>query len=216
MLLTAREAADRLGIKLDTLYAYVSRGRLRSVTVPGTRQRRYRAADVEALRDAAAPGRATPADALAPIIVSSICLIEGGRLYYRGHDAIGLAETATLEEVAALLWGDAAPHPNPIGASGESEEPTPQASEGAGPPGLIERCQARLAALADADLLALDLTRLGVVRTGRRILHALAGCVAPCGAAAEPVHLQLAAAWDLDDPAPTSCGAASFCSPTTN
>jgi citrate synthase len=200
MLLTAREAADRLGIKLDTLYAYVSRGRLRSVTVPGTRQRRYRAADVEALRDAAAPGRATPADALAPIIVSSICLIEGGRLYYRGHDAIGLAETATLEEVAALLWGDAAPHPNPIGASGESEEPTPQASEGAGPPGLIERCQARLAALADADLLALDLTRLGVVRTGRRILHALAGCVAPCGAAAEPVHRQLAAAWDLDDP----------------
>ena len=76
MPLTAREAADRLGIKLDTLYAYVSRGRLRSVTVPGTRQRRYRAADVEASRDAAAPGRATPADALAPIIVSSICLIE--------------------------------------------------------------------------------------------------------------------------------------------
>ena len=34
-LLTARQAADRLGIKLDTLYAYVSRGRLQSVSVPG-------------------------------------------------------------------------------------------------------------------------------------------------------------------------------------
>src|SRR5207249_1305368 len=49
MLLTARQAADRLGVKLDTLYAYVSRGRLRSVTVPGTRERRYRGEDVEAL-----------------------------------------------------------------------------------------------------------------------------------------------------------------------
>ena len=48
-LLTARQAADRLGIKLDTLYAYVSRGRLRSVGVPGSRERRYRTEDVEAL-----------------------------------------------------------------------------------------------------------------------------------------------------------------------
>ena len=48
MLLTARETADRLGIKLDTLYAYVSRGRLRSVMVPGTRERRYRSEEVEA------------------------------------------------------------------------------------------------------------------------------------------------------------------------
>ena len=51
MLLTAREAADRLGVKLDTLYAYVSRGRLRSVMVPGTRERRYREEDVEVLLD---------------------------------------------------------------------------------------------------------------------------------------------------------------------
>ncbi len=57
MLLTARQAADRLGIKLDTLYAYVSRGRLRSVGVPGTRQRRYRVEEVEALRRAGAMPR---------------------------------------------------------------------------------------------------------------------------------------------------------------
>ena len=62
MLLTARQAADRLGIKLDTLYAYVSRGRLRSVSVPGSRERRYRAEDVEALLDAACRGEgAAPA-----------------------------------------------------------------------------------------------------------------------------------------------------------
>lgn len=37
---------------------------------------------------------------------SSICLVdgEGGRLAYRGYDVADLAENATYEEVAALLW----------------------------------------------------------------------------------------------------------------
>ena len=47
--LTARETAERLGIKRDTLYAYVSRGLLHSVAVPGSRERGYRAEDVERL-----------------------------------------------------------------------------------------------------------------------------------------------------------------------
>ena len=44
-LLSARESAQRLGVKLDTLYAYVSRGLLPSVAVSGSRERRYRVAD---------------------------------------------------------------------------------------------------------------------------------------------------------------------------
>jgi citrate synthase len=185
MLLTAREAADRLGNKLDTLYAYVSRGRLRSIAVAGTRQRRYRVAEVEALHSGAAtPSRSVETAALTPVIASSICLIEDGRLYYRGRDAIGLAASATLEEVARLLWR-AAP-----GDGGAAENAAS---------GLIERCQMRLAALADADLPALDLTRPGVIRTGRRILHALAACVAPCPMPTEPIHRRLAAAWRLDE-----------------
>ena len=105
MLLTAREAAQRLGVKLDTVYAYVSRGRLRSVAVPGSRQRRYRVEEVEALRGAALPmPYPAEAEALTPVIASSICLIENGRVYYRGEDAIALSYTATLEDVAELLW----------------------------------------------------------------------------------------------------------------
>src|ERR1700741_2379809 len=107
MLLTAPQAADRLGIKLDTLYAYVSRGRLRSVMVPGTRERRYRSEDVQALLDvrsgARLPANPDP-EALMPVIGSSICLIENGRFYYRGQDAVRLSEEATLEDVATLLW----------------------------------------------------------------------------------------------------------------
>src|SRR6266853_4185416 len=112
MLLTARQAADRLGVKLDTLYAYVSRGRLGSVMVPGTRERRYRSEDVEALLDARSGARPPPnsdPEALMPVIGSSICLIENGRFYYRGQDAVRLSEGATLEEIARLLWLDETP-----------------------------------------------------------------------------------------------------------
>jgi citrate synthase len=124
MLLTAREAADRLGVKLDTLYAYVSRGRLRSLAVPGSRQRRYRQEDVDALRDPAIATVRGNAEELTPVIASSICLIERGRLYYRGQDAIILAQTASLEEVAALLWQD------PDGTLPIPGTPTPVSSTG--------------------------------------------------------------------------------------
>src|SRR3954471_9341376 len=101
-LLRAREAAARLGIKLDTLYAYVSRGLLHSVTVPGSRERHYRADDVERFRITRGVERGRVA--LIPVIDSAICLIEGDRFFYRGHDALLLAETATLEKVADILW----------------------------------------------------------------------------------------------------------------
>ncbi len=195
MLLTSRQAADRLGIKLDTLYAYVSRGRLRSVSVPGSRERRYRVEDVEVLRDTrdSEKGvRGTDPEALMPVIGSSICLIENGRLYYRGEDAILLSEVATLEQVATLLWRDDA------GSDSEGGDATSVFSDGISTSGLIERCQTRLAALADKDLPALDLTRAGVIRTGRRILRELAACIALRSPSPEPTHRQLAVAWRLD------------------
>src|SRR5215218_7268508 len=101
-LLRAREAAARLGVKLDTLYAYVSRGLLRSVAVPGSRERHYRAEDIERFRGRSGGERGR--ETLIPVIDSAICLIEAGRFFYRGLDAVLLAETATLEQTAALLW----------------------------------------------------------------------------------------------------------------
>jgi citrate synthase len=192
MLLTARQAAERLGIKLDTLYAYVSRGRLRSVGVPGSRERRYRAEEIEVLRSAGALPRSPDAEMLMPVIGSSICLIENGKPYYRGQDAIALSETATLEEVASLLWrAESAPA---LGDAGERSF-----SADAAISGLVERCQIRLAASVDKDLPALDLTRAGVTRTGWRIVRELAACVAPAPPAPGPIHHRLAAAWRLDE-----------------
>ena len=49
-LMTAREAAAELGVSPATLYAYVSRGMIRSVPQVGSRQKLYAADDVRALR----------------------------------------------------------------------------------------------------------------------------------------------------------------------
>jgi citrate synthase len=196
--LSARETAERLGIKRDTLYAYVSRGLLRSVAVPGSRERGYRTEEVERLRAGRGLSRATRSEPFVPVIASAICLIEGGRLYYRGHDAIRLAETTTLEDMAGLLWGQ-----DPISIFRHSQRSEARRIGGrfgtAASLGAIERCQVRLAELAAADLGALDLTPHGIVRTGRTILYELVACIGDQPTAPDPVHEQLAALWHLDD-----------------
>src|SRR5271156_1139768 len=107
MLLSARETAELLGIKVDSLYAYVSRGLLNSIEIADSRERHYDAEDVERFR-AGRGGRGAHVrpEALMPVIGSAICLIENHRFYYRGHDALALAETAALEDVATILWGE--------------------------------------------------------------------------------------------------------------
>src|SRR5438477_11866255 len=107
----AADAAQLLGVNRATLYAYVSRGYVRSQASPGSpRQRMYARDDVERLRrrteERRAPDKAA-ARALQwgmPILESSIALIDGRRLYYRGLDAAMLARTRSLEEVASLIW----------------------------------------------------------------------------------------------------------------
>lgn len=117
--LTTAEAAALLGVKPATLYAYVSRGLIRSEPGPaGSRERRYHAEDVQNLRrrqgarrDPEARAEEAVQGALSwgmPVLDSALTLIADGQLSYRGQDAPALAETATVEEVAALLWtGDA-------------------------------------------------------------------------------------------------------------
>src|SRR5215207_548977 len=117
--LSAQEAADLLGVSRPTLYAYVSRGLVASEPGPGpSRARRYPREAVEELRERRARGRDPAMSAHGalhwgtPVLDSALTLIEGGRPYYRGHDAVALSATASFEEVAALLWtGDAGDAP---------------------------------------------------------------------------------------------------------
>ena len=109
---TAAEAAGRLGISRSSLYAYVSRGLVRSFASPqGPRERLYALNDVEALvrrrtrlrRPAVAA--ATALDWGLPVLETGITRIHDGRVFYRDVDAVEFAEKATLEEAACLLVG---------------------------------------------------------------------------------------------------------------
>ncbi|MBN3847035.1 helix-turn-helix domain-containing protein, partial [Paraburkholderia sp. Ac-20342] len=108
--LTAAEAAAMLGISLPTLYAYVSRGMLGSSPDAQGRHRLYDAAEVRRLARRKADGKRAGKVAQkvldwgVPVLESSITLVADGRLLYRGHDAMELARSASLEDVAALLW----------------------------------------------------------------------------------------------------------------
>ena len=109
--LSAQEAANALGIKAATLYAYVSRGLIRSEQVGGSiRNRRYHAEDVQRQKQKQEQ-RHNPASAAthalqwgSPVLESALTLIADGRLLYRGQDAIALSRSHTFEQVAALLW----------------------------------------------------------------------------------------------------------------
>lgn len=110
--LASEDACLRLGVRPQTLYAYVSRGRLQVRPDPcDPRRSLYRAADVEALTQRKSRSRKVAevaAGAIAwgePVLASAITTVSGGRLYYRGRDAVELAETETLEAVARLLRG---------------------------------------------------------------------------------------------------------------
>lgn len=100
LFMSADEAADALGVSLQTLYAYVSRKGIRSEKLPGSKSRRYWRADIDQAR-----GRGRPADPSAGLIKStSVTLMTAKGPYYRGVSAIDLAETETLEAVACRLW----------------------------------------------------------------------------------------------------------------
>lgn len=110
--IAADEARERLGVRPQTLYAYVSRGRVQVRADPGDPRRSlYRAADIAALADRKSRSRKVSdvaAGAIAwgePVLSSAITTVTGGRLFYRGRDAVGLAESETLEAVARLLRG---------------------------------------------------------------------------------------------------------------
>jgi citrate synthase len=128
--LTAGEAAHRLGVKLPTLYAYVSRGLLRSLPGLSGRARRYLRGDVEALLERG-PSLRAAAGALRwgePILESSITAMTPAGPAYRGRLATELARAGLpFEAVAELLWSGGAT-PDGAGALPASPalwEPTP-------------------------------------------------------------------------------------------
>jgi len=111
MLLDATAATRILGVSRNTLYAYVSRGLVRSTPNPDNpKASLYIAADIHALLDRKTRLRrprtaaATALDFGLPVLKTRLTHFVDDRLCYRSADAIELSRTASLEETARLLW----------------------------------------------------------------------------------------------------------------
>lgn len=214
-LLTAREAADALGVSTATLYAYVSRGMLRSEPGPaGHRERRYRREDVERLqarkaarRDPGAAARRS-LDWGMPVIESAITAIEGGRLFYRGHDVIELAATRRFEEVAALLLtGELVDEGTLATAPGDhaarlaawlTSHDLAATLLARADLGGLERAQSLLPLAGAADPQAWDLRPAAAARTSHALPPLVAAAVAGVPPAAGGAATTLAAGWRVD------------------
>lgn len=188
--ISAEMARARLGVRPQTLYAYVSRGRLRVRPDPeDPRRSLYRAADISALNERKARGRKAAdvaASAIAwgePVLDSAITTVSGGRLYYRGRDAVELSGTETLESVARLLrGGDGA-------ALKRTDRPTPLDMAD-----MRARAFAALAVRAGADPPARGRHPLALSVEAATLLDVLADAVAgEIGGGA--IHDRLASAW---------------------
>lgn len=202
--LSAKEAAAELGIELPTLYAYVSRGLIRSEARSGHRSRLYRAEDVHALARKKAPaesGERASDRALhwgLPVLDSAIALITDDALYYRGRDVARLAAEATLETVAVLIWqsGERNPFAAAAPAAPEGFERSREAVSGLRP---VDRCQALLPILAAADRQAFNKTPDGIAHTGARIMRWMTALIGGAPPEDRASHLVLAEAWSVPD-----------------
>ena len=103
-LLESEEAARRLGVKLPTLYAYVSRGLLTSQRAADGKRSLFDVEQIEALARRSRGGRQV--ETRLATVTTGITQLRQDGPYYRGRRTADLATTATFEEVAALLWDD--------------------------------------------------------------------------------------------------------------
>jgi citrate synthase len=186
--LTVETALSRLGVARQTLYAYVSRGFVRARPAPDDPRRSlYDRRGIDALLERRQRGRArrdvaaSTIDFGEPVLASRITAIADGVLRYRGHDAMLLSDTATLEEAAAILWETPAfpALPDSTYAAGEP-----------GPP--IARCLRQAAAMSGPGMWARNTTALHQDAAAALRRMAEAACDRRAGG---PIHSVMAAAF---------------------
>ena len=172
--LTSREVADRLGVRLETVYAYVSRGVLTSRRAPTGRGSTFDRAEVDALLDRERRGRPgrppRPSTWRGPVVDTDITLIEDGGLFFRGVDAVALARAGDLERAAQWLWtGETAPTrfvapAEPLAAARAAVAALPASAD------LVSLLRVAVAAASSADPLRYDTRGAAVLHTARGLL----------------------------------------------
>jgi citrate synthase len=200
--LSAREASAELAISPATLYAYVSRGLIRSEPSQDSRSHRYRAEDIRGLKERRTPSPEPRGmrsfDADLPVMDSAIATITEDGPIYRGVNCIDLAQKDTLEHAATLLWDvtgvdpfapDNCPHVS------DAMRAIVEAARQASP---IDRAVAVLALAASADPRAFTRAPDGRAMVGGRILRLVVATMLNRAPSPQPLHLQIAKAWAPD------------------
>ncbi len=178
------QALAVLGVKPQTLYAYVSRGQVaRRADTADPRCSLYRSDDLLGLIRRRNRGRAAASIAAGvmawgePVIATALSTVWQGQLVFRGHHAATLAAHASLEDIAALLWKLTAPPLLVDAGSGDNPFVALAGLVAAAPP-TVGR---------PPDTLSRDAIRC---------VGAIAGALGARGAGL--VHERLARAWRLD------------------
>jgi citrate synthase len=158
-------AAERLGVKPATLYAYVSRGLLEAHRATDSRESFFAPGDLRKLRER--PRRVSSASP----VTSAITLVRTDGVFYRGRSAVELAQSSRFEEVAALLWkagpGEElvfAPLPGSVAAAVAAQR---RLTPGALP---LDRLATSLPAIADRDPFRHELAPAAVRRAAAALV----------------------------------------------
>ena len=195
---SALQAAARLDVSRQTLYSYVSRGLLRAHAAASHRERRYLIVEVNQLATRRSQSRSPSRAARGslhwglPVVESSICCIDAGRLYYRGKAALALIETHSLEEVSGMLWQCAVA--DAFAAKGSA------ASKATGAVGRTRSSSLMSRFALAGRTLGMDSWQSAPGRTVRAygdLVRLLAGCVFRTSPSTETVRDQCARGWSL-------------------
>ncbi|MEV6173857.1 citrate synthase [Streptomyces sp. NPDC051954] len=179
--LSTKEAAELLGVKPETVYAYVSRGQLSSRRVPGSRSSTFDAKEVEALaRRNRRAGGGSSASGGELSVRTRITLIDTDRYYYRGVDATELTARHSYEEVAEWLWTGRMRHGTAFTAP-EASVAVARRAVAALPEHTDPTDRLRVAAIAaaTADPLRFDLSDEAVLGTARILIPTLVAALPP-------------------------------------
>ena len=194
ILLSSSEAARYLGVSRQTLYAYVSRGWVRSEAGDSSRSRRYNRLDLERLRQRKEV-RSEPARELTtalswgvPLLETELTLIDEGQLYYRGRNAIELARSEPFFRAIRWFWNQDQPFQVFTDGTG-FVSPRPRLSP-------LREFQRYLLELSDRDVGGYDLSTPNAMSTGWRILELFLRClIGSSNVRLEDAAEQLQQAW---------------------
>ncbi|MES2163034.1 MAG: citrate/2-methylcitrate synthase [Pseudomonadota bacterium] len=197
--MTAAEALNVLKVRPQTLYANVSRGKIRAKSDEADPRRSlYHRDDILRMARRSNGRRkieAVSAQAMQwgdPVLPSAISTAADGRLLYRGHDAVTLSDTATLEEIADLLWeaepGQLLATPAASAARAQAALPAPASALGAG---LLA-----LALRSASDAPSMDRPAAELRAEAAAVLATLTqAMIGPTGDQAATISRRLALAW---------------------